>query len=304
MRILIAGGTGHLGPVLISRLQARGEAVRVLTRDANRARMRLGEFVDVVEGDVRDAKSLQGAMRNVEAVVSAITGFGLGGAGTRDIDFQGNVNLIGVAEAAGVRRFVLLSYHGAASASPLELARMKHRAEAALRASTLDWIIVRPTPFMELWTGILGGSLLKNGKTTVFGRGDNPVNFSSEQDVAWLVETALFDERVSRAQLDVGGPENIALNELARRFASRSGITPRVRHIPRWVMRMSSLLLRPVRRDLAGIIEAGIIMDTADMRFDPSALRMRYPGHELTPIAVVIEGMVRGLPRVGNPVAA
>jgi hypothetical protein len=69
-------------------------------------------------------------------------------------------------------------------------------------------------------------------------------------------------------------------------------------------MRMSSLLLRPVRRDLAGIIEAAIIMDTADMRFDPSALRMRYPGHELTPIAVVIEGMVRGLPRVGNPVAA
>jgi NADH dehydrogenase len=302
MMILIAGGTGHMGPVLVSRLHARGESVRVLTRNPTRARARLGDTAELIEGDVRDMRSLQQAMRNVDSVVSAITGFGPGGAGTQEIDYKGNVNLISAAEAEAVSRFVLVSYQGAAPNSPMELARMKHRAELALRASTLDWTIVRPTPFMELWAGIVGAPLVKKGKTTVFGRGDNPVNFIAECDVAWFVEAALSDARLSRAQLDVGGPENLTLNELVHRFASL-GKAAQVRHIPRLAMRVSSVLLRPVKPDIAGMIEAGIVMDTTDMRFDPSALRQRYPAHELTPISQVIEDMVHGPLRDGNGVA-
>src|SRR5260370_17223129 len=89
-------------------------------------------------------------MRGIDAVVSAITGFGPGGDGPRSVDFEGNRNLIRVAEAAGVDRFVLLSMRGAAAGHPMELARMKHRAGGALRASRLTWTIVPPPPFIYL----------------------------------------------------------------------------------------------------------------------------------------------------------
>src|SRR5260370_685788 len=154
--ILVAGGTGHLGGEAIPRLMARRPRVRILTRAPARARRRLGSSPEFVEGDVRNPDSLEIAMRGIDAVVSAITGFGPGGDGPRSVDFEGNRNLIRVAEAAGVDRFVLLSMRGAAAGHPMELARMKHRAEEALRASRLTWTIVRPTPVMELWADLVG----------------------------------------------------------------------------------------------------------------------------------------------------
>ncbi len=286
--ILVAGGTGHLGGELIPRLMARGTGVRILTRDPARARRRLGSSPEFVEGDVRNPDSLEIAMRGIDAVVSAITGFGPGGDGPRSVDFEGNRNLIRVAEAAGVDRFVLLSMRGAAAGHPMELARMKHRAEEALRASRLTWTIVRPTPFMELWAGIVGDPIEKAIKTTVFGSGDNAINFMAERDVAQIVELVLVEPGFERAVLDVGGPDNVSFNQLVQQVEAATGRPAQVRHIPVPAMRLSALLTRPFRPDLAGMIQAGIGFDTGEMRFDATEMHRRFPTIELTRMADVV----------------
>src|SRR6266566_7557660 len=148
--ILVAGGTGNLGIELVPYLGAQGIPVRVFTRDPDRARQRLGETPQFAQGDARNPQMLGAALEGVEAVVSAITGFGPGAPGPRAVDYEGNLNLIKAAEAAGVPRFVLVSMYGASADHSMELARMKYHAEEALRASRLDWVIVRPNPFMEL----------------------------------------------------------------------------------------------------------------------------------------------------------
>ncbi len=141
--ILVAGGTGHLGIELVPLLTARGIPVRVVTRDPDRARQRLGETPQLAKGDARNPQTLEEALKGVDAVVSAMTGFGPGAPGPKAVDYEGNLNLIRAAEAAGVRRFVLVSIHGATADHAMELWRMKYRAEEALRASRLDWVIVR-----------------------------------------------------------------------------------------------------------------------------------------------------------------
>jgi uncharacterized protein YbjT (DUF2867 family) len=286
--ILVVGGTGHLGAQLIPRLTAGGNHVRILTRNRDRAWRRLGDAPEFVEGDVRSPDSLQMAVAGVESVVSAVTGFGPGGHGPRAVDYEGNRHLIRAAEVAGVRRFVLLSMHGASADHPMELARMKHRAEQALRASRLDWTIVRPTPFMELWASIVGDPIEKTGKTTVFGRGDNLINFIAERDVARIIELALVEPRFEHAVLDVGGPDNLSFNQLVRQLEAATGRTAAVRHVPMPMMRLSALLTKPFRPDVAGMIEAGIGFDTGDMRFDPTHLRRLFSPLELTSMADVI----------------
>ena len=286
--ILVAGGTSHLGLELVSSLTARGLTVRVLTRDPDHARKLLGAAPEVAAGDVRDPASLQRALTGVDSVISAITGFGPGGAGPRAVDYEGNLNLIRAAEAAGVLRFVMLSIHGASPDNPMHLHRMKHLAEAALRDSSLDWTIVRPTVFMELWIAIVGDPILKSGKTTIFGRGDNPVNFVSVRDVASVVALALTQRATSRQTIDVGGPDNLSFRQLVGLFESASGRTASVRHVPMPVMRLARIVLGPFRPDLAGIIEAGIATDTADMSFDPGELRQRFPQINLTPVEQVV----------------
>jgi uncharacterized protein YbjT (DUF2867 family) len=286
--ILVAGGTGHLSGELIPRLMAGGTGVRILTRDPARARRRVGDSPELIEGDVRDPGSLEIAMRGVDAVVSAITGFGPGGDGPRTVDFEGNRNLIRAAEAEGVHRFVLLSMRGAAADHPMELARMKHRAEEALRASRLAWTILRPTPFMELWAGIVGDPIEKAVKATVFGSGDNAINFVAERDVARIVELVLTEPSFEGAVLDVGGPDNLSFNQLVQQIEAAAGRPAKVRHIPMPVMRLSALLTRPIRPDVAGMMQAGIGFATADMRFDAAEMHRRFPTIELTRIVDVV----------------
>jgi uncharacterized protein YbjT (DUF2867 family) len=287
--ILVTGGTGHLGTELIPRLSAHGGGVRVLTRDVVRARQRLGEGPELARGDVRDPESLAAAMRGVAAVVSAVTGFGPGGSGPRVVDFEGNVNLIRAAESAHVRRFVLLSMHDARADHPLELARLKSRAEDAVRASRLDWTIVRPTAFMALWAGIVGDPIVNKGKTMVFGKGDNPINFISERDVAHFVELAIFDPNLSGAALEIGGPDDLTFNQLVQQIVVAAGRKAAVKHVPLPVMRVAQLLLKPIKPDIAAMIRAGVAMDTMNMRFDATELQRRFPQVQLTPSARVID---------------
>jgi NADH dehydrogenase len=265
-----------------------GERVRVLTRDQARARRLFANHLELVTGDVCEPLSLTSALAGVDTVVSAVTGFGPGGGGPRKVDLQGNENLIAAAEVAEVKHFILVSMLGARPDHPLELYRAKFLAEERLRESRLAWTIVRPTVFMELWAGIVGDSLIKGGRATVFGRGDNPINFVSVRDVARFVALAVVDPRLRGLALEVGGPENLTLNDVVDTLAAASGRTAKARHISLTAMRLGSLLMRSFKPDLAGLIRAAIYMDTADMSFDPRGLADVYPDIRLTPLADVV----------------
>ena len=289
--ILLAGGTGHLGGPLTEVLAARGGRLRVLSRDPSGARARIPsgvEGVELVAGDVRIASSLKPALVGVQTVISAVTGFGPGGGGPWQVDMEGNQNLIVAAAAAGVENFILVSIHGASSAHSMELYRAKFIAEDALRESNLAWTIIRPTPFMELWAGIVGDSLIKGGRATVFGHGNNPINFVSVRDVARFIDLAAADHRQRGKTLDVGGPENLTLTTVVEAIAASHGLQPRTRHVPLTALRIGRVLLRPFRPDLAGLIQASIQMDTSDMTFDQTTLTAAYPEIRLTRLGDIL----------------
>jgi uncharacterized protein YbjT (DUF2867 family) len=286
--ILVAGGTGMLGTEVVRLLLARGLRVRVLTRDAQRADHLKSDGVEIVVGDVREAAATDHATAGIETVVSAIHGFvGPGGVSPETVDHLGNHNLIQAAQANGVGHFVLMSVVGADPNHPMELHRMKYLAERELQASHLAWTIIRATPFMELWAQLIGVPILKNGKTMIFGRGENPINFVSVQDVARFVELAVVDTNLRGAAIDVGGPENLTANQVAQVYAKLAGGETSVRHVPLPVMRLASVLLRPLKPDLARQIRSGVVMDTKDMRFDAAETRRRFASIPLTSFAEV-----------------
>ena len=153
--ILLAGGSGRLGTLIVRRLEARGLAVRVLTRDRRRTAHFEHSQVEVVEGDVRDGRTLGAAMVGVSTVVSAIHGFGdIGDVSPASVDRDGNRRLIDAAAAANAG-VVLMSIVGASAKHPIELFRMKHAAEEYLRGSGAPWTIVRATAFAEFWLDLL-----------------------------------------------------------------------------------------------------------------------------------------------------
>ncbi|MDQ6773015.1 MAG: NAD(P)H-binding protein [Candidatus Dormibacteraeota bacterium] len=264
----------------------RGLQVRVLTRDAARVPSLPG--LEVAVGDVRVPGDLPPAMAGVDTVASAIHGFaGPGGVTPASVDRDGNAHLIDAAAAVGAA-VVLVSIVGASPDSPMELFRMKAAAEQHLRASGVSWTIVRATAFLELWIGLLEQTAGRSGRPVVFGRGDNPINFVAVDDVAALVERAATDPSTRGLALEIGGPENLTLNQLAAAVQAAAGRSRQPRHVPRAMLRLMAGAARPFRPELARQALAALAMDTVDLTFDATAIHDAYPELPLTSLTEVL----------------
>lgn len=154
MRVVIAGGHGKVALRLTQLLAERGDEPVGLIRDPAQGpdiESRGGTWLPAdleaaTIGEVAD--QLEGA----DAVVFA-AGAGPGSGAERKlrVDRNGALLLMDAAQAAGVRRFVMLSSahvdeHDPDSPDVMQVyLRAKSEADAALRASNLDWTIVRPS---------------------------------------------------------------------------------------------------------------------------------------------------------------
>ena len=279
--ILVAGGSGRLGSLLVQRLVAGGATVRVLTRTRARAAHLDAAPVEIVEGDVRVASDAQRAVAGANVVVSAVHGFaGPGGVSPASVDRDGNRHLVDAAARAGAT-VILMSVVGASAESPMELFRMKDAAEQYLRASGTQWTIVRSTAFLETWIDLIADTADRAGRVVVFGRGQNPINFISVHDVAALVDRVIGDQEARGHTIEIGGPENLTLTRLATAIqAAAPTVAPR--HVPRAALKAMSVLLRPFWPERARQGAAALALDTMDLRFDPMAVRARYPDISLT----------------------
>jgi uncharacterized protein YbjT (DUF2867 family) len=290
--ILVAGGTGTLGTLVVQTLAAGGTPVRVLTRDVRRAAHLTADIVEVVVGDVREPATLGSIMHGVTTVVSAVQGIaGVDPGGVTEVDLNGNVNLLAAARAAGVRRFVLASAYRAAPDSPLDLRRVKYQAEQAVLRSGLEWTIVRPTVYLETWLGILGEMIDARGAVTLFGRGTNPINFVSARDVAALIEHAVRSTDLAGATLDIGGPQDLTLDELAQAVLAKRGLDAKIKHVPVAALKVVSTLLRPVKPSIATLARFAIVMDTTDMRLTADTARATVPDLPVTRPADILDAV-------------
>jgi len=283
--ILVAGGTGRLGRLVVNRLVGDGKSVRVLTRNPSAATDLGATGVELDTGDVRDPSSLKPAMTGVTTVVSAVQGFvGSGGVTPESVDRDGNGNLIEAA-VAGSADVILMSVIGASPDHPMELFRMKWAAEERLRASGVPWTIVRSSAFADTWIELLRRSTEKSGRPQVFGNGDNPINFVRVQDVADAVVHATMDPAMRGQAIEVGGPDNLTFNDLARLVQASMGMSGSVRHVPRPGLKAMGAIARPFNPTMARLARASLAMDTCDLTFDPEASVRAYPWLSCSAIA-------------------
>ena len=292
-RVLVAGGTGRLGTLVVRGLASRGVDVRVMTRDPKRAAHLVGEGVEVVTGDVRDPVSVTSAVAGVDAAVSALHGFaGPGGVSPVTVDRDGNSHLIEAARAAGAE-VVLMSAVGAAPDSPFELFRMKHAAETVLAASSVPSTVVRCTAFVELWFDLLVNTAGRSSRPLVFGRGHNPINFVSVRDVAALVERVTTDQTTRGQTLEIGGPDDITFDELARMVMAQRGSPLSPRHVPPVALHIMAATIGRLRPELGRQARASLAMDQSDMTFCAGVndARARFPDLPCTSPAEALRGL-------------
>jgi uncharacterized protein YbjT (DUF2867 family) len=150
MDVVIAGGHGQIALRLARLLSARGERVRSLVRNPDHVADVEAAGASAVVADMEALDDLSEHVSGADAVVFAAgAGPGSGPERKRTVDYGAAVKLIEAAQAARVRRYVMVSSIGAddpggGSEAMRPYLQAKADADAALVESGLDFTIVRP----------------------------------------------------------------------------------------------------------------------------------------------------------------
>ncbi|MFF3916062.1 NAD(P)H-binding protein [Streptomyces sp. NPDC001852] len=208
--ILVTGATGTTGSEVVRQLAARGEKVRALTRDPERARMPSG--VETVRGDYADPGSLAAAMTGVTAAY-LVSPPGPGAAH--------DAALVAAARAAGVRRLVKLSAIGTDDRAAGPLAEWHGEGERAVRESGAQWTVLRPSSFASNTLG--WAEALRRGEPVPNMTGDGASGVIDPRDVAEVAVRALLDAAHAGRTYTLTGPEAISVPDQATVLAEVLG---------------------------------------------------------------------------------
>ncbi|MFA4939184.1 SDR family oxidoreductase [Brevundimonas sp.] len=231
-RVLVLGANGFIGSHVAAALSSAGWSVRAGARRIAEPSRRAPSFVWVVAdfAKLTTAEAWAPLLAGVDAVLNCV-GVLQNGAGdsTRAAHVDGPRALIEACEAAGVKRLVHLSAVGADDDAGTDYARTKAETERMVAASTLDWLILRPSLVVDRaafgGTGLIRALAAFPLFSPVVG-GDQTFRPIPLGDLSAAVVAALKPGAPSRQSFDMPGPEPVSMAETVRLYRGWMGLSP------------------------------------------------------------------------------
>ena len=233
MKILVTGGTGHLGQAIVSELEHEHHQVRILARAPHS-----DAHVEWITGDLATGDGLREAAADVDVVIHAATNspaarrgrFKLGDFlhSPADVDVEGTTALLAAAERAKVKHFLHVSIVGLEHLGRLPYSRRKLEAERIVRRARVPWTIVRATAFYWLVERMFENMLKRPILALPADARMAPVD--SDEFAQFIVACVGDGPRGDRE--DFAGPETLTMLELMEQYLAARGQQRRIRRAP------------------------------------------------------------------------
>ncbi|WP_029231360.1 SDR family oxidoreductase [Butyrivibrio sp. VCB2006] len=231
MKVVLAGAFGNLGADIFRSLVKEGHevvALDMMTRD-------LGiddKAYTFHKVDVTKPETLKGTCDGADVVITTV-GLTKGSAtvSNYDIDYQGNLNILNEAKAAGVKRFTYISVIKADKAPKVPMLHAKYLFEEELKKSGLTYVIHRPTGYFYDIVKVFR-PMIEKGEVTLLGKKPVHANVISTEDFGEFIVKHMLDDNKS---YNVGGKETYSYEEIANMCFEAAGKTPVIKRAPAWL---------------------------------------------------------------------
>lgn len=212
MKIAVTGATGQLGTLVVEELKKRVpvENIVALARTPEKASA-LG--VEVRPFDYNSPEVMTESLAGIDRLV-LISGNEIGQRARQ------HFNVIEAAGKTGVKWIVYTSVLHADS-STLNLADEHLKTEEALKASGIDYTILRNGWYTENYTASIGGALA--GGALWGSAGNGKISSASRADYAEAAAVVITDERHKGKVYELAGDEHYTLADLAAEISKQTG---------------------------------------------------------------------------------
>jgi len=256
-KVLVAGSTGYIGRYVVQEFKNRGYWVRALVRDPEKIKKPGAHLEPSIEhladeffiGDATNPQSIAGVCDGIELVFSSL---GM----TRpdfvhssfDVDYKANLNIMREALKAKVRKFVYISVFNAGKMMEIENIQAHEKFVDELRASGLEFAVVRPTGYFSDMAQFL--DMARNGFTFSLGDGETRSNPIHGADLAKVCVDAAEGNAF---EIDAGGPEIFTYRQVAMMAADVVKKQPFTISLPVWLAEGISAVTGFINRDIHDI---------------------------------------------------
>lgn len=246
MRLVILGGTGFVGRHLVQKLAHDGHDVTLLSRNlAPYFDRLLPPAVQLREIDVHDPLTLQSALVGHDAVINLIGILnepGDNGRGFKRVHVDLTTNLIAACHLAGVKRLLQMSSLNAGRGYSHYL-QSRGEAEAAVKASGLQWTIFEPSVIFGVGDGLFTrfAGLLKLAPVLPLARAGAKFAPVHVGDVVEAISRSLADRRAIGEVYELYGPDVFTLAEIVRMTARQLRLHRFVLPLPDVLGRLQAL---------------------------------------------------------------
>jgi len=218
LKVLVYGGTGSQAGPTVTHLLKRGHTPHVLTRSHDKAAKLQEAGAIPVIADLADFDRLRAASAEVDAVAFLLPAF----LDNPDDGIRFGQHAIDAASQAGVTMFAW-NTSGEVSEDD-SVADTKSTILRHLQASSLPYVLLEPTTYMENWLGPwTAPSVREKNLLTYPVLADRKMGWMASDDMGTLVVAALERPQLAGSRYRVSGIEAPTGPELAAIFSEACG---------------------------------------------------------------------------------
>lgn len=234
-KIVLAGATGYLGSYIAKELKGQKFDFLALGRNIEKLKSLGLESEHIVKVEVTDPSTFPDFDEPIDTVISTV---GItrqkDGLSYMDVDYQANANLLDFAKKQGARKFIYVSVLNGDQMRNVKIAEAKERFVDLLKASGMEYCIVRPNGFFSDMGDFL--DMARSGRIYLFGDGEFKLNPIHGLDLARVI-LDLMDS--NQTEIEVGGPDIFTQNEIGELALKAQNKEVKISHLPDWIRRFA-----------------------------------------------------------------
>jgi uncharacterized protein YbjT (DUF2867 family) len=286
MKVFLTGATGFVGKHMLERLLAEGHAVRAAVRalPGQKARVvartqhvgRKDDF-EWVHGDIVEGNRLDEGMQGCNAVIHLVGIIVEKGTNTFErVHHLGTRNVVEAAKRTGIKRFVQMSALGVRADGVAPYQTTKWKGEEEVRQSGIPFCILRPSLIFGEGDGFVTQMMATMRSAPLFrpvpGAGSPKFRPIDVEDVTTCFARALTYEAATNQTVDLGGADELTLNEVLAEIARCAGVRKPAVHIPMPLIMAGATVLQkllknpPVTVDQLRMLQEGSTCDIKPMK--------------------------------------